>query len=143
MATKATPQDIKDRQFVAEHFAPVTSFDSWLQGVIDTQEALLSVNIGSTLYGSSDVGIAAQVKQASINMVCVDLLERRILRLSGNITEETTQLIETLIKMRKELKDTIASGIDYLLTVGSGPGSGAYSSGVVESGSEGMITEWD
>lgn len=139
--SKITPAIVKDMQFLPEHFNPVEDFDVWLQGVIDTQEALLKIRIGS-LYDSADQTIDGQVKQAALNMICDDLTERRILRVSGNVTEDTASIIRTLMEMRKAFKDSAASSISRLISSGSASDSGNYAGGVVVTGGDSLLTRF-
>ncbi len=133
--SKITPANIKDKQFLPEHFNSVTDFDAWLQGIIDTQEALLTVRIGSALYGSTDTNITSQVKDAATAMVCADLTERRILRASGSVNQETSSVIKALMDVRKSYLDTASSTIATLVNSGGQPESTGYAGGVVVTGS--------
>lgn len=119
MSTKATPQDMKDLQFVAEQFNGVTDFDAFLQGVIDGQEALLTGRIGATIYGSSDTVIAAMVKQASISLTAAELLQRRVVRLSGNVDERTVPIIQALRAAQKDHSADAEDNIARLIVKGN------------------------
>lgn len=133
--SKITPAIVKDKQFLPDHFNPVADFDVWLQGIIDTQEALLAVRIGSALYNSADNNITSQVKDAALAMVCADLTERRILRASGNVNQDTSSVIKALMEVRKSYLDTASSTIAALVNSGGQPESTGYAGGVVVTGS--------
>lgn len=139
--SKITPAMVKDKQFLPEHFNAVADFDAWLQGVIDTQEALLKIRIGS-LYDSADTSIAPQVQTAALSMVCADLTERRILRVSGSVNEDTAPVITTLMKVLGEYKSGATDAIGRLLTAGSSADTPGYSGSVVVTGSESLLDGW-
>lgn len=117
--SKAVPQDMKDLQFVAEQFNSVTDFDAFLQGVIDGQEALLVGRVGSLIFDSSDIVIAAMVKQASISLSAAELLQRRIVRLSGNVDEGTAVIISTLQKTQNAHNQEAEKNIARLILKGN------------------------
>ncbi len=128
--SKVTPQNMKDLQFVDEQFGTPADFDVFLQGVIDSQESLLTGRVGTTVFNSTDPVIAGQVKAASISMVAAELLQRRINRLSGNIDADTGALIRTLHTARKEYLADAEEKIARVVTCGSAPDSGGFSGGV-------------
>lgn len=128
--SKITPAILKEKQFLPEHFNPVVDFDVFLQSVIDTQEALLKVRIGATSYFSSDASLEEQVKHAALNMACDDLTQRRILRISGNVNEDSGPMIKTLMAVRTEFKDEAAAAISRIINVGTSTDSDGFASGV-------------
>ena len=132
--SKISPQDMKDLQFVAEQFNPVPDFDVFLQGVIDFQEKLLIGKIGGTLFNSSTAVIADQVKQASVNMAAADLTQRRLVRASGNINEDTARIIDALTKIKKGFDESAVMATSRILGAGASSDSSGYSGGVVVSG---------
>lgn len=132
--SKITPAQVKEQQFLPEHFNPVVDFDIWLQGVINTQEGLLKIRIGS-LYDSADTAIAPQVQAAALAMVCDDLTQRRILRVSGNVNQDTSSVIRALLEMRKSYQDAAASALSSLVNGAGQPDSTGYSGAVVVTGS--------
>lgn len=133
MASKITPQDMKDQQFVIEQFTGVTDFTAFLQGVIDLQETLLSAKIGVTLFNSSAAEILGQVKQAAINLTASDLTQRRMVVASANINEDTARIIDALSKIKKSYDDTAAQSISRILGAGASTDSGGYFGSVVVS----------
>lgn len=133
MPSKITPQNMKDQQFVAEQFGAVTNFDTFLQGVIDTQEGLLLGKIGATLFDSSTAAVVAQVKQASVNMTGSDLTQRRLVRASANINQETAGIIDALNKIKKGFDEAAAAAISRIIGAGASADSGGFSGGVVVS----------
>lgn len=133
MASKITPQDMKDQQFVPEQFNAVVSFDVFLQGVIDFQENLLVGKIGTALFNSSASEIINQVKQAATNLTASDLTQRRLVRASANINEDTARIIDALSKIKKGYDDTAAQSISRILGAGASTDSGGYSGSVVVS----------
>lgn len=132
--SKASPQDIKNQQFVAEQFNGVTDFDAFLQGAIDTQEGLLLGKIGAALFNSSTAEIANQVKQASINMTASDLTQRRLVRASANINQDTASIISALNKIKTGFEEAAAAAISRITCAGASADSSGYSGGVVVSG---------
>lgn len=139
--SKITPAQVKEKQFLPEHFNTVEDFDTWLQGIIDTQEALLKVRIGS-LYDSTNPGITPQVQAAALAMVCADLTERRILRVSGNVTEDTAPVISSLMKILNEYKATATDSIGRLMASGAAADTIGYAGGVVVSGGASQLTRF-
>jgi len=103
MPTVATPQDIKDLQFVAEQFNGVVDFDAFLQGVIDEQEALLSDRVGLSVFSAS--AFATHIKRVEKCLVAAELLQLRINRLSGNVDADTAALMSQLKKARQDYQD--------------------------------------
>ena len=103
MPTIALPQDIKDLQFVPEHFNAVLDFDAFLQGIIDEQEALLSDRVGVSVLSNSSLAI--HVKRVEKCLTAAELLQLRINRLSGNVDVESAALISQLKKARQDYQD--------------------------------------
>jgi hypothetical protein len=136
-----TPAQVKEKQFLPDHFNPVEDFDAWLQGVINTQEALLKIRIGS-LYDSSDTSIIPQVQAASLAMTCEDLVERRILRLSGNVSEDTTAQINALMKVRESYRQSASSAIERLNSAGSSSDTNGYTGEAIVSGGTSLLSGW-
>ncbi len=134
MPSKITPQNMKDQQFVAEQFGAVTNFDTFLQEVIDTQESLLSGKIGTALFNSSTAEIVSQVKQAAINMTAADLTQRRLVRASANINQDTAAIISALNKIKSGFEEAAAAAISRIIGAGASADSGGFSGGVVVSG---------
>lgn len=134
MASKITPQNLKDQQFVAEQFGDVADFDAFLQGVIDFQEKLLSGKVGTVLFNSATAAISDQVKQAAINLAASDLTQRRLVRASGNINEDTARIIDAITKIKKGFDEAAAQAVSRILGAGASSDSNGYSGGVVVSG---------
>lgn len=139
--SKLTPAIVKDKQFLPDHFNTVTDFDVWLQGVINTQEALLKIRIGS-LYDSADAAIAPQVLDAALAMVCAELTERRILRVSGSVNVDTAPIINSLMKTLDGYRTAAATAIGRLLAAGSATDTTGYAGGVVVTGGDNLLTRW-
>lgn len=139
--SKITPAIVKDQQFLPEHFNPVADFDTWLQSVIDSQEALLVVRIGS-LYDSAETAISTQVKSAALAMICDDLTQRRILRLSGNISEDTSAQISALMKIRDSYRQSAASAIDRLNNSGASADTSGYAGSTLVSDNTSLLSGW-
>lgn len=140
--SKLTPAIIKDQQFLPEHFNAVADFDAWLQGVIDTQEALLQVRIGPDRYASIVAAVSAQVQAAALSMVCADLVERRILRVSGNVNEDTATVINSLMKVRKDYLEAADSAIGRLMAAGASTDTSGYAGATIVTGGASLLSEW-
>jgi len=123
MATKASPQDIKDLGFVAEHFGDPLDFDAFIQAILDEQEALLSDRVGiSTLANPS---LATNIKRTEKCMSAAELLQRRINRLSGNVDPETGMLILQLKRARQDYQEEAEKIIPKLVSGAIADGSDA------------------
>lgn len=135
--SKVAPQDLKDLQFSTEQFGQPADFDTFLQGIIDIQETLLSGRIGSATFDSAEAIVAAQVKNASLSLSAVELFRRRINRLSGNIDANTAILIKTLQTSQKTYQE---ESNDMIVRLVASPGvadSSGFSCGVIVSDSFG------
>jgi hypothetical protein len=131
MASKITPQNVKDMQFVAEQFNAVLSFDTFLQGVIDNQEAILSGRIGAAVFNSTTQAIIDQVKRASLCLCAAELLQLRMNRLSGNADADTALMIRTLQASQSNYLKEAEEKISRLISSGASADSGGYAGGVV------------
>ena len=137
MASKISPQNLIDLQFIAEQFNAVTSpatFTTFLQAVIDAQEAILSARLGSTVFDSTTSAIANQVKRTSLCLCAAELLQLRINRLSGNIDPNSGMLISTIQKAQANYLKEADEKTTRLVTSGGSADSGGYSCGVVVTG---------
>ena len=132
--SKVTPQDMKDLQFVVEQFNAPVDFDAFLQGVIDFQENLLLGKVGAALFNSATAAISDQVKQAAINLAASDLTQRRLVRASGNINEDTARIIDAITKIKKGFDEAASQASSRILGAGASADSSGYSGGVVVSG---------
>lgn len=141
MASKITPQKMKDLQFVAEQFNAVLNFDDFLQGVIDNQEAILSSRIGASLFNSSTQAIIDQVKRASLCLCAAELQQLRINRLSGNADADTAMMIRTLQIAQSNYLKEADDKISRLISSGASADSGGYAGGVlITSGDDSTLT---
>ncbi len=114
MATKASPQDIKDLGFVTEEFGSPPDFDAYIQAVLDEQQALLSDRVGAAAMSISS--LATHIKRAEKCLTAAELLQRRINRLSGNVDTDTAALISQLGKSRQNYLDEAEKIIPKLVT---------------------------
>lgn len=135
MPSKTTPQNLIDLQFVAEHFNATVSFNTFLQGVIDRQEAALSARLGATTFNSATTAIADQVKNAALSLCAAELLQLRINRLSGNVDADSATLIRALQSSRSEYLNSAEEKISRLISSGASADSGGYAGSVVTTSS--------
>lgn len=144
MASKTTPQNLIDLQFVAEHFNPVVNFTAFLQSVIDRQEALLAARLGSSLFDSAVTALADQVKNAALCVCAAELLQLRINRLSGNVDPDSVALLRALQSTRNDYLKTVEEKVSRLVTSGAAADSSGYSGGVLTSSrsDEGLVPLW-
>ena len=144
MPSKTTPQNLIDLQFIAEHFNAVTNFSTFLQSVIDRQEALLSARLGSTVFDSATTAIADQVKNAALCFCAAELLQLRINRLSGNVDTDSVALLRALQATRSDYLKTVEEKVSRLITSGAAADSGGYAGGVLTTSrdDEGLVPLW-
>ncbi len=144
MASKTTPQEMIELQFVEEQFNGVADFEAFLQGIINNQEGLLAGRIGSSTFDSTNPAIVAQVKRASVCVVAAELLQRRINRLSGNVDADTALLIRTLQTAKTDYTKEAEEKISRLISSGASADSGNYAGGVLTSSGndEDLVRLW-
>lgn len=132
MASKVTPDDIVAMQFLPEYFGPVDDFNTFLQKIIDEQEALLSGRIGAGVMASTTSPTKENVVRAAKCLIAVELFQLRFNRISGDIQNadglDAFKLRRTQEKYQQEADSLISR-------LGSGtPADGTgYSGGVVVS----------
>jgi hypothetical protein len=123
MPTIATPQDIKDLQFVLEQFNGVLDFDMFLQGILDEQEALLSDRVGAAAIASGK--LLTHVRRTEKCLTAAELLQLRINHLSGNVDADSALLISQLKKARQDYQDEAERIIPRLVSGSVSDGSDA------------------
>lgn len=120
MAAKATTTDLKNAGFTPEMFAvAIPEWDAYLSALIANVSSRLSPRLGAD-YDSSDLVIAADVRQAEVLTCLAELWDRRITRKLGQAqagAEPTTTRWE--IEQRDRCRDEAAQiifdlvGTDY------------------------------
>jgi hypothetical protein len=116
MASKITPQNLIDLQFVPEQFATVVDFSAWLEGLIATQEAIIAARLGTTIFDSVDAATLSQVTRISLCFCAAELLQMRINRMAGNIDADSAIIIRVLQSARKEYLSEFADTFGRLAT---------------------------
>jgi hypothetical protein len=127
------PQDLKDLGFIAEGFGTPVDFETFLQNVIDEQEALLSDRIGADTF--ADTTVANQVKQAAKYLSAAELIQRRINRLTLNLDADTAGVMSQLRRSKLDYLDLADPVITKLVTSPGATESGGYAGSVNETDS--------
>jgi len=135
MASKITPQNLIDVQFVAEQFNTVANFTVFLQSIIDNQEAILAARLGDSVFNSATTEISNQVKRISLCLCAAELLQLRINRLAGNVDADSAVVIKVLQDARKEYLKEADDKLSRTISSGSSADSGGYAGSVQTSSS--------
>lgn len=130
---KVTAQEIQDMGFVPEMFRRDSiNFEEYILDIISEQSGILSAEIGSDTYASTDSGIAAKVKRAERCLTAAELVQRRINVLLGNVKAGAEIDISHEGAQKKAYRDEAAALITALTSSSGTSGTGSdFAAGVV------------